>query len=120
MNRLALSAIVAGVGMCAALVMVSRTAEPKDAEPAPDAEKIVALQKERRDLLRDVVTSAEAGYRQGVLPYAAVSRATMSWLDAELELAANHAERVAIREKILTHAENVEKTAAEAVKAAVA
>ena len=116
MKRFMLSAIVAGLGVCAAFAVISARAEPKDADPAPDAEKITALQKERRDLLREVVNSAEEGHRTGVLAYSAVSRAMTAWLNAELDLAANHAERVAVREKILTHAENVEKTAGEAFK----
>ena len=120
MKRLVLSAIVAGLGFCAALLLTSERAAPKAAEPAPDAEKILALQKERRDLLREAVTSAEQAFRGGVLPYATVSRATANWLSAELDLAGNRAERIAIREKILAHTRDVEGITAETVKAALA
>jgi hypothetical protein len=59
------------------------------------------LLKQRRDTLREMVAFAETQYRAGVAEQDAMFRASESLIAAELDLATDKAERIALRERRL-------------------
>jgi outer membrane protein TolC len=120
MNRIALSVVLVGLGAVAGLFVSSGLAEPTTVVRGPDAEKLTALRKERRDVLRQAVKESEEAYRHGVIPYTSIPRITVNLLNAELDLASDRAARIAIRERAVDQFREIEKAVAERVEAAVA
>ncbi len=120
MNRIAFSVVLVGLGAMAGQFVSSGLAEPAAGVRGPDAERVTALRKERREVLRQAVKESEEGYRNGVMPYTSVSRITISLLNAELDLAPDHAGRVAIRERTVEQFKVIEKTVAVSVQGGTA
>jgi ribonuclease HII len=120
MNRIALSAVLVGLGAVAGQFVSSGLAEPTTAVRGPDAEKLSALRMERRDVLRQLVKEAEEAYHLGRMPYASITRININLLNAELELATDHAGRVGIRERMVEHFREIEKSIAEFAEAGLA
>ncbi|MGE5192217.1 MAG: hypothetical protein ACM3U2_06900 [Deltaproteobacteria bacterium] len=108
MKRLVYSALLLGLPAVGAIVASRGLADPPPAERRSDAEKLTALLKERRDTLKQIVDEAERDRRDGMVSAAVVSRATIDWLNAELDLAADHAARVAVHERIVAHLRKIE------------
>ncbi|MCP4679175.1 MAG: hypothetical protein GY854_27515, partial [Deltaproteobacteria bacterium] len=71
----------------------------KREEKSEQAAALERLLKQRRDTLREVVAFAEAQYRAGVTEQDAMFRASESLIAAELDLATDKAERIALREQ---------------------
>jgi outer membrane protein TolC len=113
MNRIAFSIVLVGLGGVAGLFVSSGLAEPTTVVRGPDATKVTALQKERRDVLREAVKLTEEGYRNGVGEFTSIPRLTINLLNAELDLATDHAGRVAVRERMVEQFNVIEKTAAQ-------
>jgi outer membrane protein TolC len=120
MNRIALAVVLVGLGSAAGLFVSSGLAEPTTDVLGPDGEKLTALRKERRDVLRQAVKETEEAYRHGVIPYTSIPRITMNLLNAELDLASDRDARVAIRERAVDQFREIEKIVAEQAKNAVA
>lgn len=87
----ALFAVTIGVG----------TADQEVGEAAPVAEQIAALQQERLGLLRRLAEATDSLYAAGQATLEQVSRRKQALLAAELDLATEPADRVAIRERFL-------------------
>jgi|SRR5579872_2081338 len=119
-NRIAFSVVLVGLGVATGLFVSSGLAEPTAVVRGPNVDTLTALRKERRDVLRQAVKQTEPGYRSGVMPYTSVLRVTISLLNVDLDLAPNHAGRVAVRERIVEQLKINEKTIAEAVKSGTA
>jgi hypothetical protein len=77
------------------------------------AEKITALRKERRDALLEASNAAEQMYRINRSDYATVRRLKAELLDAELDLAPDHAARVAVRKRLAEQFREIEQGVAE-------
>ena len=120
MNRIAFAVVLIGLGSAAGLFVSSGLAEPTTAVLVPDAEKLTALRKERRDVLRQAAKQTEEGFRAGVIPYTSMPRITVNLVDAELDLAPDRAARVAVLERAVDQFREIEKIVAEQVKNAVA
>ena len=119
MNRIAFAIVLAGLGIVTGLFVSSGLAEPASVR-GPDAEKLTALRKERRDVLRQAARQAEEAYRSGLIPYTSVPRITINLLNAELDLAPDRAGRVAVRERIVEQFKEIEKSVAQHVEAGLA
>ncbi len=114
MNRTAFSMIgLVGLGALIGLSVSAGFAEPTTDVRGPDAEKITALRKERRDALLEASNAAEHGYHVGRTDYATVRRLKSELLDAELDLAPNHAARVAVRKRLVEQFREIEQAIAE-------
>ncbi len=118
LKRHVFSGLLLGVAAIGAILASQGRAQPPEAERRSDSEKLTALLKDRRDALKQIVDEAERDRRDGMVSPVVVSRATVDWLNAELDLAGDHAARVAMRERIVSHLrktesalENVMKTA---------
>ncbi len=116
MKRHVLSGLFLGAVAVGAILAARRSAEPADPEPQTNSEKVTALLKVRRDTLKQIVDEAERDLRDGMVPAPVVSRATVDWLNAEFELAGDHAGRVAIRERIVAHLRRTEAALETAMK----
>jgi cell division septation protein DedD len=81
---------------------------PKDASGVAAAERIVALRKERRDLLSKALEEVEELYKQSENMYLDVAPVLMNWRDADLDLASNRAARIKVRERVLEESKKVE------------
>lgn len=101
MNRTSLFVVLVGLGGLVGLFISSGLAEPTVIVRGKDAEKLTALRKERREVLRQAVRQAEEMYRSGRLPYATIPRLTVNLLNAELDLAPDRDARIAIRERVV-------------------
>lgn len=119
MNRIAFAVVLVGLCAVAGLFVSSGLAEPASVR-GPDAEKLTALRKERRDLLQQALKLTEEGYRSGVVDFSSIPRISINLLNAELDLAPDHAARVIIREQIVERFKTIEKTAAQRVETAIA
>jgi hypothetical protein len=91
-----------GLGALIGLTVAAGFAEPTAGVRGADAEKISALRKERRDALLEASNAAEEQYRVDRIDYATVRRLKAELLDAEIDLAPDHAARVSVRKR---HAE---------------
>lgn len=78
------------------LVMIKKREQKSEQSAA-----IKRLLSQRRDTLREIVELAEAQYRDGRGQQRDVFRAAESLIDAELDLATDKAERIALRERRL-------------------
>ncbi len=105
-------AMVGLIGL-GALIGLSVSAEPTAKVRWPDAEKITALRKERRDALLEASKSAAEAYDVGRADYATLSRIKVELLNAELGLAPDHAARVAIRKRFVEQSREIERAIAE-------
>jgi hypothetical protein len=112
MNRIALSAVLVGLGAVAGQFVSSGLAEPTTAVRGPDAEKITALRKQRRDAVLEASNAAEQNYRVDRTDYATVRRLKAELLDAELDLAPDHAARVAVRKRFVEQFREIEQAIA--------
>jgi len=113
MNRSAFAIVgLIGLGALIGLSVSARFAEPAAEARGPDAEKITALRNERRDALLEASNAAEQGYRVDRSDYATVRRLKAELLDAELDLAPNHAARVAIRKRLVEQFREIEQSIA--------
>jgi outer membrane protein TolC len=120
MNRIAFAVVCVGLIAVAGLFVSSGRAEPTTPVRKLDAEKLTALRKERRDVLRQAVKQTEEAYRNGVKDYTSIPRVTINLLNAELDLATDHAGRVAVRERIVEQSQAIEKSVAQRVENALA
>lgn len=66
------------------------------------------LLKQRRDTLQQLVKVVKEQYHQGTSDYAAVAKSTDQLIDAELELADNHQERIALLKRRVDLMESLE------------
>ena len=76
-----------------------------------DDEKLQSLLKQRRDVLREQVKVSTHAYRLGEAAIGPVLAAMSNLVEAELELAAGAQERIALRQKQVQIARDVEKLA---------
>jgi hypothetical protein len=120
MNRITFLFLVVGLSAITGLFVSSGLAEPAANVREADAEKLKALQLERREVLRLAVKQAEESYRAGVMPYTAIPRTTINLLYAELDLAPDRAGRIAVRERMVTQFKEIESAVAAQVEAVAA
>jgi outer membrane protein TolC len=119
MNRTAFSiAGLVGLGIVIGLLISSGPAVT--AARGQDPEKLTALRKERREILRQALKATENGYQNGVIEFVSVMRITANLLNAELDLASDHDERVAIRKRAVEQLKVFERTARERADANLA
>jgi outer membrane protein TolC len=116
MNRIAIAIVFVGLVAVTGLYVSPGVAQPTTVVRGPDTEKLTALRKERRDVLRQAVKQAEEAYRNGVAEYTSIPRTTINLLNAELDLAPDHAGRVAVRERTVEQFKALEELVAERVK----
>jgi hypothetical protein len=121
MNRIAFSILgLLGLGVVIGFTVPAGLAEPTAVVRGPNAEKLTALRKERRDALREAAKTAEEAYRHGVGDYASIPRIKIELLNAELDLASDRAGRVAVRERLVEQFKEIEKSVAQRVESALA
>ena len=101
-----------GLGALIGLSVSAGFAKPTPEVRGPDAEKITALRKERRDALLEANNAAKENYDVGRTDYATVRRLKSELLDAELDLAPNHAARVAVRKRFVEQFREIEEAIA--------
>jgi hypothetical protein len=110
MNRIAFSIVgLVGFGVAVGLSLSAGLAEPTPVVRGPDTEKITALRKERRDALLEARNAAEQMYRIDRSDYATMRRLKAELLDAELDLAPDHATRVAARKRLAEQFREIEQ-----------
>lgn len=107
----------------ARLERLKTTAESKPANTGPvplkhtrgeeseQAAAIKRLLKQRRDTLREIVALVEGQFRNGLVQQDAVVRASESLIAAELDLATDKAERIALRERRVENMKRMEEYA---------
>ena len=118
MNRTPFAIVgLVGLGALIGLSVPAGLAEPTAEVRGPDAEKITALRKERRDALLEAHNTAEQMARTEDTDYATVKRLRDELLNAELEVASDHAARVAIRKRMVDRLRGIEQLIAVAAKA---
>ncbi len=121
MKRIAFSLVGLVVfGAIIGLSVSSGLAETAAAACETNAEKLTALRRERRDALQEAAKTAEKGYRAGVMDYESMKRTRIELLNAELDLAIDRPERVAVRERLVEQFRKFEKEVAEHVAVAQA
>ncbi len=84
------------------------------AEPAAGEETAAALERllsQRRDTLQELVDFVELQYREGHAQLDAVVRASESLIDAQLDLAVDKPERIALRERRVENMKRLEELA---------
>ncbi len=84
------------------------------AEPAAGEETAAALERllsQRRDTLQELVDFVELQYREGHAQLDAVVRASESLIDAQLDLAVDKSERIALRERRVENMKRLEELA---------
>ena len=101
-----------GLGALIGLTVAAGFAEPTAGVRGADAEKITALRKERRDALLEASNAAEQNYDVGRTDYATARRLKAELLDAELDLATDHAARVAVRKRFVEQLRELEQSIA--------
>lgn len=107
------------LGMFAALYALLLALIPLQATTAQDRKLDPAVEKvlrERLTVLQEAAKLTHESHRRGSLAFTGVMAADQAVLEAELELAPNAAERVRIRESLLQHAQELEKTVEQLVK----
>jgi hypothetical protein len=110
MNRIAFSiAGLVGLGAVIGFSISAGLAEPTAATRGPNAEKLTALRRERRDALQEAAMTAEKGYLSGVIDYESMKRTNIELLNAELDLAIERSGRVAVRERLVEQFKKFEK-----------
>lgn len=107
--------LAALIGLSVSAGFAESTAEVR----GPDAEKITALRKERRDALLEASNAAEQMYRIDASRYATVRRLKVELLDAELDLAPDRAARVAVRKRLAEQFREIEQEVAKRAAAGV-
>ena len=113
MNRTAFAVVVLiGSGALIGLSVPAGFAKPAAGVREADAEKIAALRKERRDALLEASNAVEEAYRVDRIDYATVRRLKDELQDAELDLASDHAARVALRTRLVEQFREFEKAIA--------
>ncbi len=118
MNRTPFAIVgLVGLGALIGLSVSAGFAEPTTEVRGPAAEKITALRKERRDALLEAHNAAEQMARNEETDYATVKRLRDELLNAELEVASDHAARVAIRKRMVDHLRGIEQLIAVAAEA---
>jgi hypothetical protein len=110
-SRIAVAFVSVGLTAAAVVIASAGLAEPAPAVNAAGAEKLAALQGERRDVLRDAAEQAQVLFQNGRAEYSAVQRLTIALLNAELDLAPDRAARIAVREQILKQRKATEELA---------
>ncbi|MBA4066904.1 MAG: hypothetical protein C0501_25000 [Isosphaera sp.] len=90
--------------------------QPPKGRPGGDT-KIKELQKERLALLRQIADQVVAANKGGQVPLATVLEAQREVIAAELELCGTNKERIAVLEKKVELAREIEKTTARGVEA---
>lgn len=115
MNRIAFAVVLVGLGAVAGIFVSSGLADPISVR-GPGLEKVTALRKERRDVLRQAVKEAEEAYRSGLIHSTSIPRITINLLNAELDLSTDHAGRIAIRERMVEQFKVIEELVAEHVE----
>lgn len=118
MGRIAFSVVLVGFGIATGVFVSSGLAEPTATVRKPNAENLMALRKERRDILRDAVKVSEALHRAGRMDFESISRITIKLLNAELDLALDRAERIALRKQIVERFKALEEVVAAQVNSA--
>ena len=108
MKRHVAGGLVLGVAAVIAILVSRGGADPSPTELRANAEKTTALLKERRDVLKQIVSEAERDRREGMVSAVVIFRATIEWLHAELELANDHAARIAIHEELISRLRKAE------------
>ena len=113
MKRIAFSIVgLVGLGAALGFSVSAGLTEPTTVTRGPDAEKITALRKERRDALLEASNAVEEAYRVDRIDYATVRRLKAELLDAELDLAPNHAARVVVRKQLVEQFREIEQAIA--------
>ena len=120
MNRISFSVALVGLCVATGLWVSSGLAEPTAADRGPNAENLIALRKERRDILRQAVEVADVLHRNARTDDASVRRITINLLNAELDLAPDRAGRIALREQAIKQFKAIEEVVAAQVERAVA
>jgi len=110
-----LAAFVAGLVVASLSFSV---AAPQD-DKAPDADAIQALLKERAEILKSVWEIEKKGFDNATGSVYNVHQARLAWLDAQLDLSATNAERVAILKDVVAEAELWHASTAEALHALI-
>ncbi len=119
MNRTPFAIIgIVGLGAAIGLSVSAGFAEPTAQVRGVDEKKITALRKERRDALLEASDAAEQMYRIARSDYASVGRLKAELLNAELDLAPDHAARVAVRERLVEQLREIEQAVNGRVEAA--
>ena len=77
-------------------------ADPPKSTPEAETSQLESLRKERRETLRKLVDVAESKYNSGNATLDCVLRASELLLEAEIDMADTTAERIAVREKLVT------------------
>ncbi len=118
MNRIAFSVVLVGLGVASGLLVSSGLAQPAAVVREANPEDLTALRKERRDILRQAVEQAEVLHRSARIDDASIRRIAINLLHAELDLAPDHAARVALREQMVKQFKAIEELAAARVESA--
>ena len=116
MKRIVLAVALVGGAVAGGMLVSSGLAEPTAAPRGPTAENVTALRKERRDTLRQAVEQAVVLHRNARIDDAVVRRITINLLNAELDLAANHGARIAIRKHAVEQFKAIEEVVAAQVE----
>ena len=85
--------------LAVAVVMLTCPISGDEPQQANQADKLETLLTQRRDTLQQLVEVVTEEYRQGKTGFESVARATDQLIDAELELAKNPKDRVAILQR---------------------
>jgi hypothetical protein len=109
MSRIAVAVVSVGLIAVAVVIASAGFTEPAPAVDAAGAQKLAALQGERRDILREAVEGAEMLFRNARVEYSTVHRLSIELLNAELDLAPDRAARIAVRERILKQRQAMEE-----------
>jgi hypothetical protein len=120
MNRISFSVALVGLGVATGLWVSSGLAEPTAAVRGPNPENLIALRKERCDVLRQAAEVAEVLHRNAKIDDTSLRRITINLLNAELDLAPDRAGRLALREQTVKQFKAIEEAVAARVERALA
>ncbi len=104
-----IGALVLSVGSVIGQQATTRSADARSAQIKQESARITALMTERRDLLREREQLALAQYRQGLCNMEALYRASRDAIQADLDLARTHTERLAQLQQWVDKTQEIEK-----------
>ena len=99
--------LLSGFAILAVCIGMTALTNAENSAAAPD-EEVRKLLTERRDTLRDRLHAVEASFKIGLTETTVVVAAENELLDAELELANQPADRIAIREAVVANMKRIE------------
>ena len=99
--------LLSGFAIVAVCICMTAFTNAENNEAAPDG-KVRQLLTERRDTLRERLDAVEASYKSGLADTTVVIAAKTELLDAELEMANQPADRIALREGLVANMKQIE------------